>query len=63
MDGLELFFKALLQKGLAKKGKKGEEVENKVKSDALSYCLYLLMIPGLSHYFCMEIQKPRCFKN
>ena len=23
MDGLELFFKALLQKGLAKKGKKG----------------------------------------
>ena len=39
MDELGLFFKTLPQEALGEKWKKKEEVENKVKIDALLHCL------------------------
>ena len=44
MDEVGLFFETLPQKGLIEKGKK-ERGGNKVKSDVLSHCLWLLMVP------------------
>ena len=44
IDELGLFFKTLPQKGLVEKGKKGRGGK-KVKSDVLSHCLLLLMVP------------------